>query len=95
MNTSKPNEQILEAGEREPIFVEDLGAIIPAGPITHLLFTLRQPSTCSGRIERILQVRLIVPTDAVREIGKAMLAGRLAMPLSSEEESERLEVTLQ
>jgi hypothetical protein len=28
-----------EAAEHEPIFADDLGAIIPAGPVTHLLFT--------------------------------------------------------
>jgi hypothetical protein len=46
-------------------------------------------------MERILRVRLIVPTDVVHSLGKVMLAGRLAMPLHPEEESEAQAVTLQ
>jgi hypothetical protein len=74
MNRSEP---VLEAWAVQPSYVDSLAAIIPLGPVTHLLFAVRQPSSSAEIIERTLQVRLIVPTDQLKAIGLAILAGRM------------------
>jgi hypothetical protein len=42
-----------------------------------LLFATRQPSAAAECVERILQTRLVVPTDQLKAIGLAILAGRM------------------
>ncbi len=75
---------------REPIcepcpipstFVDGLSAMRTIGAVTHLIFTARQVEASSepgGSIDRIVQARLIVPTDQLQAIGKALLSGHVA-----------------
>jgi hypothetical protein len=89
---SKKRETVVEAVSIAPVFVDELSAIVPAGDVTHLVFSVGLPSTYNGTMERILQAQLIVPTSAVRGIGRILAAGSLEMPKSSDEDDA---VTLQ
>jgi hypothetical protein len=61
-----------------PIYVDGLGAMKTIGAVTHLIFTTLQSDHCNGdRVERVIQARLIVPTDQLKEIGRMLLAGRI------------------
>jgi hypothetical protein len=46
---------------------------------SHLNFTARQPSE-RGRMERVLCVRIVVPTDQLSTIIRALTGNRRAMP---------------
>ena len=59
-------------------FVEEVSAIATFGSITHLIFASRQAES-DGGVARIVQARLIVPTDRLQAIAKAMLAGQVAV----------------
>jgi hypothetical protein len=58
-------------------FVEEVSAIATLGSTTHLTFASRQVET-DGSVVRLVQVRLIVPTEQLQMIGKAILAGQVA-----------------
>ena len=49
---------------------------MPAGTITHLIFTGRQANTWEGP-GALRSIRLIVPTDQVQTIGRRMLSGHI------------------
>jgi len=83
---NKKREAVLEACHIDPVFVDELSAIIPAGDVTHLVFSVRMPSTHGGAMERILQSRLIVPTNSVSGIGRLMSAGSLEMPSNPDDD---------
>jgi|HubBroStandDraft_6_1064221.scaffolds.fasta_scaffold1621270_1 hypothetical protein len=57
--------------------VDELSGVIPIGSVTHLIFSVRQHCSTSGEIERIVRVRLIVPTDQINKIGRLVLSGRV------------------
>ena len=59
-------------------FVEEVSAIATLGSTTHLTFASRQVET-DGSVVRLVQVRLIVPNDQLQAIGRAILAGQVAV----------------
>ena len=59
-------------------FVEEVSAIATLGSTTHLTFAARQAEV-DGSVVRVIQVRLIVPTDQLKAIGRAILAGQVAV----------------
>jgi len=68
---------IVESRAITPIFADGLSSILQVGTVTHLTFTAREADFAgSVTIERVVQVRLIVPTDQLKAIGNMMLAGR-------------------
>lgn len=69
-------EEIIERIAIASMSVDALSAVVPLGAVTHLLFTQREPET-DGSIYRILQARLVVPTDQLQAIGRALLTGRV------------------
>jgi hypothetical protein len=58
-------------------FVDDLSAMTTVGAVTHLIFSAHQSSVGDVRLERHVQARLIVPSDCLLAIGRAILAGRV------------------
>jgi hypothetical protein len=58
-------------------FVEEVSAIVTLGSTTHLTFVARQAEV-DGSVVRVIQVRLIVPTDQLKAIGTAILTGQVA-----------------
>ena len=61
-----------------PTFVDGLSVIEAVGPVTHLVFTSRQTPVWQGsKPERIVQCRLVVPTDQLITIARQLLAGRV------------------
>ena len=58
-------------------FVEEVSAIATLGSTTHLTFASRQVET-DGSVVRLVQVRLIVSTEQLQAIGRAILAGQVA-----------------
>jgi hypothetical protein len=59
-------------------FVEEVSAIVTLGSTTHLTFAARQVES-DGNVVRMIQARLIVPTDQLQTIGRAILAGQVAV----------------
>jgi hypothetical protein len=59
-----------------PTFVDEVAAIVTVGGTTHLTFACREPET-DGSVARVVQARLIVPTDQLKAIGRAILAGQV------------------
>jgi len=49
---------------------------------------LRQPGNPGGTIYRILQARLVVPTDQLQAIGRVLLTGRLDIERTTDETGE-------
>lgn len=85
-NASLP---ISEPSVTVPIFVDGLSAIETIGAVTHLIFTARQKSACEGaRMERVVQARLIIPTDQLDIVGKLLLAGRIDPTFGIDENEE-------
>jgi hypothetical protein len=89
--SGKHKEEITERGAITSTPVDELSAVIPLGAVTHLLFTQREPETC-GTIYRILQARLVVPTDQLQAIGRVLLTGRLDIERTTEETGEPVAV---
>ena len=90
MSERKKVETITNSTSAYPIFVDGLSAVTPVGTVTHLLFTTRQTSTYEkGVIERVVQARLVVPTDLLETIARIMLAGKLDIEA---DEADREEV---
>lgn len=58
-----------------PIFVDGLSEITAAGAVTHLVFTALQK--IDGEMRRVIQARLVVPTDQLQTIGSAIRAGHV------------------
>jgi hypothetical protein len=71
-------------------FVEEVSAIVTLGSTTHLTFAARQVES-DGNVVRMIQARLIVPTDQLQTIGRAILAGQVAVaPVRDDGESVAL-----
>ena len=71
---------IVNHGDTDAIFVDDVAAIIDRGEYTHVIFASVQPTADRGlptAIYRRVMVRLIIPTDQRYEIGKQIAAGPL------------------
>jgi hypothetical protein len=51
--------------------------VTTVGPVTYLNFTAGEPNSMDGRMERIVQARLVVPNDQFQAMGRALLAGRV------------------
>jgi hypothetical protein len=72
--------QIAETIAARPTFADELIGIVPAGAVTHLIFACLHFNAEYGGTYREVQARLVVPTDQVQKIGKALLSGRLDLP---------------
>lgn len=59
------------------VFVDELSVITTLGSITHLIFSAQRRSIDDGRAERVVEARLIIPTDRLQAIGRALLAGQV------------------
>ncbi len=77
---------IVELAAPLPIFVDGLGAMTVVGAVTHLVFTALQQ--VDGRMSRVVQARLIVPTDQLQAIGRAILAGHIEATCATDEVGE-------
>jgi len=87
-------EQIVEWSTPATAYVDAVSGMIPAGNVTHLIFTCREPSVNErGKIFRSVQVRLIVPNDRVQAIGRVFLGGAL-IPNSDEYDLELAELEM-
>ena len=62
------------------------------GAVTHLVFTARQADPDGSHIDRIVQARLIVPSDQLQEIGRAVLSGRLDPAAGVDENGEPVQL---
>lgn len=93
MNDRKPKEQIIDTPVGS-VFVDGLSAILPAGAVTHLIFTVRQPDDYNepGRFHRLVQAHLTVPTDQLPAIGQAIAAGRLIETAAMDDAGEPVAV---
>jgi hypothetical protein len=70
---SERSSMLIEPTPIMPTYVEELAAVVPLGSVTHLIFAHREPDYCSdGAISRVVQARLIVPTDQLVTIAKAL-----------------------
>jgi hypothetical protein len=78
---------IIEQWTSAPLFVDELSAMTTVGAVTHLVFTARQADT-DGRMQRLVQARLIVPTDQLKAIGRAILAGHVEISCPTDEAGE-------
>jgi hypothetical protein len=85
--STKHLEEIIERVAIASTPADALSAIIPIGAVTHLLFTQQEPET-DGSIYRVLQVRLVVPTDQLQAIGRLLLAGRLDIAKAIDDQGE-------
>jgi hypothetical protein len=84
----QPNEPIIDPGNVLEVFADGVAAVTQFGAVTHLLFTARRQDTHEGRTERVLQLRLIVPTEQVARIGRVVMDGRLEIHRTKEDEGE-------
>jgi hypothetical protein len=75
--SKKPAAPIVEPCPITSVFVDELGAMTHLGAVTHLIFSARQEIAYDGSTERVVQARLIVPTDQLQKIGRALLAGQV------------------
>jgi hypothetical protein len=74
------------------IFVDELSNIVSIGAVTHLIFTTRQASVYEGsNMERVVQARLIVPSNQLQKIGRSILSGRVELPLGTDEMGNEVE----
>lgn len=63
--------------------------MVRVGAVTHLVFTARQISVWSETpMERVVQARLIVPTDQLDTMGRAILRGSAETPTVGTGENE-------
>ena len=74
------SEPILEMGQNVPAYVDELSVIKPMGAVTHLIFTARQPEAHQpDGFSRVVQLRMVIPTDQLNTIARAMLAREAAV----------------
>ena len=59
----------------QPTYVDDLCQIDELGPTTQLTFAVTTRQTHKEELERVVAVRLIIPTALRMTIGKQLLAG--------------------
>jgi hypothetical protein len=87
----KDDEPISDLSANCTIPVDELSAIFHVGALTHLVFTLRQPNATRGiGVERIVQARLLVPTDQLQKIGRLLRAGRVDPSTGVGEDGEKV-----
>jgi hypothetical protein len=69
---------IVNRGDTDAIFVDDVAAVIERGAVTHVILASVQ-ATADNEVPadmyRRVMVRLIIPTDRRYEIGKQIAAG--------------------
>ncbi len=59
-------------------FADGVTAVMPLGEITHVIFHHRQPQTEeNGKVYRMVQARMIVPTAALAQMARCLLAGEI------------------
>jgi hypothetical protein len=71
---------IVDHGDTDAIFVDNVVAIIERGDVTHVIFASVQPTAdreLPTSVYRRVMVRLITPTDRRYEIGKEIARGPL------------------
>jgi hypothetical protein len=74
-------------------FVDGIAAVIIVGPVTHLIFTSRQPQISeNGRVYRMVEARVIVPNSCVRDLGMTILRNQQLVP--RQDEFEGMEKTV-
>jgi hypothetical protein len=88
----KPLIEPLECGNPAEVFADDLAAVTQLGSVTHLLFSARQPDPYDRRIHRVLQLRLIVPTEQIKRIGLIIARGQLEMQQTGDTEADAVVV---
>jgi hypothetical protein len=68
---------IVNHGDTDAIFIDDVATIIERGAFTHVIFASVQPTADRGfptAVYRRVMVRLIIPTDRRYEVGKKIAA---------------------
>lgn len=76
--SAKEPEPIIKSQTVPATFVDGLSSITHVGAVTHLIFTVRQPAGHDPRsVDRVVQARLVVPTEQLQAMGRAMLVGKL------------------
>jgi hypothetical protein len=84
MTTFKPEPAppIHEPCPVSSVWVDGLSVIQTVGAVTHLIFTEQRPEVQGDepKIERVVQARLIVPTEQLQAIGRALLSGKVDTP---------------
>jgi hypothetical protein len=76
MSAPKIKPELVDLGNTPQIFVDDLCQIDHARGVTHLVFAATRRKTYGGQgEERWVEVRLVVPTQVVEAMAKAMLNG--------------------
>ena len=57
----KEREEIWDTPSVATFFVDGIAAVMTVGPVTHLVFTSRQPQVSqSGKVYRVVEARVIV-----------------------------------
>jgi hypothetical protein len=75
----KPSHEAVVDSNCHEVFADGVAMVTPLGPVTHVLFTARQRSTYENRIDRVVQLRLILPTEHIQAIGRAILSGEVSL----------------
>jgi hypothetical protein len=65
-------QRVIDRGNEFCFLADDVCALVRAGSVTHVIFTVRMPGT-DGEIFRTVQARMIVPENCVQQIGRALL----------------------
>jgi hypothetical protein len=69
-------EKVYDPGNTFSFFVDDVCSLITVGNVVHLAFSAREPSVGDGgEINRVVQVRLIVPNNCLQHIGRVIARG--------------------
>jgi len=70
---SKEKEGVFEMYSVAPVFADGVAVLESLGSVTHLLFTCRQSSPHEpGDVMRVVQVRLIVPTEQIATFARVL-----------------------
>ena len=77
---------LIEPTPLPPVFADELAAVLPVGAVTHLLFIAKQPD--GQEVERVLQVRLVVPTDQIALMCQRLASGKVVPPWSPANDEE-------
>ena len=65
-------------GNNVEFFADGVTAVMPLGESTHVIFHHRQPQTDEGgKVYRMTQARMIVPTAALAQMARCLLAGEV------------------
>ena len=73
-------EPLLDLMALTPVYADELSIVKTMAGVTFLVFSSRQPDTSNPeKCDRVVQLRLIVPTDALNTMARAMLAREAAV----------------